>query len=123
MESGRFDRHLRRARDHYRRRRDELVTTVDECMPPGVRITGLEAGHHLMLRLPAGVEEELVVAGARIAGVAVRGLGDYRVTSDDGPAPDREGAALVIGYGNVTGSLLREGVRILGEVVGQARET
>jgi hypothetical protein len=29
----------------------------------------------------------------------------------------------VIGYGNVTGSLLREGVRILGEVVGQARET
>jgi GntR family transcriptional regulator/MocR family aminotransferase len=123
MESGRFDRHLRRARDHYRRRRDELVTTVDECMPPGVRITGLEAGHHLMLRLPAGVEEELVVAGARSAGVAVRGLGDYRVTSDDGPAPDRERAALVIGYGNVTGSLLREGVRILGEVVGQARET
>ena len=120
MESGRFDRHLRRVRERYHQRRDELVAAVDAHMPAGVRVTGLEAGHHLLLQLPSGLDETRVVDGARTAGVAVRGLRDYRVVPDDGPAGDPGGPALVIGYGNVTGTQLRDGIRVLGELV--ARE-
>jgi GntR family transcriptional regulator/MocR family aminotransferase len=116
IETGRFDRHLRRVRDCYRRRRDALVSAVAESMP-GVGITGLDAGHHVLLRLPDGVREEGVVADARAAGVAVRGLGDYRVTPDVGPPLDSVPAALVVGFGNVTPDQIRDGIGVLGQLV------
>ena len=57
------------------------------------------------------------MAQARAEGVAVRGLGDYRVTPDDQPPGDVLPPALVIGFGNVTTRQIREGIRVLGEVV------
>ncbi len=116
IESGRFDRHLRKVRDSYRQRRDTLVAAVEEQVR-GASITGLEAGHHALLRLPAGVDEGRIVAQARAEGVAVRGLGDYRVTVDDqAPGVDWP-PALVIGFGNVTTRQIREGIGALGELV------
>jgi len=116
IETGRFDRHLRRVRDSYRQRRDTLVTAVDEHLA-GASITGLDAGHHALLQLPPGVDEERVVAQAAAAGIAVRGLGDYRVTADDEAPRDPLPAALLIGFGNLTTRQIREGIGVLGEVV------
>ena len=115
IESGRFDRHLRRVRESYRQRRDALLAAVDELVG-GASITGLDAGHHALLQLPAGVDEDRVVAGAA-AGVVVRGLGDYRVTAGD-VSPGRVlPPALVIGFGNVTTSQIRQGIAVLGDLV------
>lgn len=116
IETGRFDRHLRRVRDNYRQRRDALVSAVAESMA-GATITGLDAGHHVLLRLPAGVDEARVVAHARAAGIALRGLSDYRVTPDDEASPDLVSAALIIGFGNVTTRQIRDGIGVLGELV------
>jgi len=116
IESGRFDRHLRRVRDRYRRRRDALVSAVAERLP-GLSITGLDAGHHALLRLPAGVDEQRVVARAGAAGIAVRGLGDYRVTPDDETPGAPRPAALVIGFGNVTTAQIRDGIGILAGLI------
>jgi GntR family transcriptional regulator/MocR family aminotransferase len=116
IETGRFDRHLRRVRDSYRQRRDALVAAVDEHVE-GASTTGLDAGHHALLRLPAGVDERRVVARARARGVAVRGLSDYRVTADDEAPAVMLPPALVIGFGNVTTSQIREGIGVLGELV------
>ena len=120
IETGRFDRHLRRVRDSYRQRRDALVSAVADSMP-GARITGLDAGHHVLLRLPGGVDEEGVVARARAAGIAVRGLSDYRVVSDDVAPRDPVPAALVVGFGNVSTREIREGIGVLGELVAAER--
>jgi GntR family transcriptional regulator/MocR family aminotransferase len=84
---------------------------------PGATITGLDAGHHVLLRLPAGVDEQRVAASARAAGIAVRGVGDYRVTPDDAGPGSPVPAALVIGFGNATTRQIRDGIRILGELV------
>ena len=115
IETGRFDRHLRRVRDSYHQRRDALVAAVAEHLE-GASITGLEAGHHALLQLPAGVDEERVVAGAAAEGVAVRGLSDYRVTPDDEAPREPLPPALVIGFGNVTTRQIREGIGVLGEL-------
>ena len=115
IETGRFDRHLRKVRDSYRQRRDALVSAVAENMK-GATITGLDAGHHALLQLPAGVDEERIVARARAAGIAVRGLSDYRVTPDDEAPHDLLPPALVIGFGNVTTRQIREGIGVLGEL-------
>jgi len=113
IETGRLDRHLRKVRDSYRQRRDALVAAVDEHVA-GASITGLDAGHHALLQLPEGVDEGRVVAGARAAGVALRGLGDYRVTSDDEAPGVPLPPALVIGFGNVTTRQIREGIGVVG---------
>ncbi|MFC9325960.1 PLP-dependent aminotransferase family protein [Kitasatospora sp. NPDC057015] len=95
--SGTYDRHVRRCRLHYRRRRDRLVAALAE-RAPGVRVTGVAAGLHAVLLLPPGgpAEAELM-ARAGAAGLAVGGLAECR---DEAAGPgDGSPQGLVIGYG------------------------
>ncbi|MCX5390285.1 PLP-dependent aminotransferase family protein [Streptomyces sp. NBC_00094] len=93
LDSGAYDRHVRRMRQRHRVRRDRLVSVLAERVP-GVRVTGLAAGLHAVVELPPGTERSAVTAAAR-HGVAVEGLSDYRHPEARGPAlPD----GLVVGY-------------------------
>ena len=82
--SGGYDRHVRRMRIAYRRRRDRLVATVE-------RVTGIDAGLHAVVELDD--DEADVVARARRLDLIVEGLDGYRFGSE------RRGPALVVGYG------------------------
>ena len=88
IESGGYDRHVRRCRLVYQRRRERLVTALRRGAP-GAGVAGVPAGLHLLVELPDGVSEEEVVARAARRGLAVSGLGDY----GGGPRP-----GLVVGY-------------------------
>jgi GntR family transcriptional regulator / MocR family aminotransferase len=90
--SGAYDRQVRRGRLSYRRRRDRLVAALQR-QAPRVRVTGIAAGMHALLELPASQNEEQIVASAARRGLAVEGLSTYR--ADD----SRSGPALVVGYG------------------------
>ncbi|MFE9422673.1 PLP-dependent aminotransferase family protein [Kitasatospora sp. NPDC006697] len=92
LESGDYDRHLRRMRQRYRERRDELVAALAERAPQ-VTVTGIAAGLHAVLRLPAGTEPATLRA-ARWHGVALFGLASFRHPEAVGPTPD----GLVVGY-------------------------
>ncbi|MQS12957.1 PLP-dependent aminotransferase family protein [Streptomyces kaniharaensis] len=95
--SGTYDRHVRRCRLHYRRRRDRLVAALAEHAPH-VRVTGIAAGLHAVLQLPPGSTSEAdLLARAAAAGLALDGLAWHRA-EPAGPAPDAP-PALVIGYG------------------------
>ncbi len=102
MRSGAYDRHLRRVRTEYRRRRDALVTALAEGVP-SVRVEGVAAGLKALLRLPPGLDEDAVVGALGAASVAVYGLRDFRV--DRRPSPD--GPAIVVNYGQPTGHRYR----------------
>jgi GntR family transcriptional regulator/MocR family aminotransferase len=92
MSSGGYDRQVRRSRLTYRRRRDRLVAALREHVP-AARVTGVNAGLHLLLELPAGQNEDEIIARAAGRGLALEGLGGYHATRDPYPP------ALVIGYG------------------------
>lgn len=92
IESGGYDRHVRKSRLRYRRRRDRLVATLAEHAPQ-VRVSGVAAGLHAVVELPADEPEEAVVAQAARHGVQVEGLGRYAHPRARGAFP-----ALVIGY-------------------------
>jgi GntR family transcriptional regulator/MocR family aminotransferase len=109
IESGRFDRHLRRMRTLYAARREALADAVETDLP-GLRLFGLAAGCHALLRLPAGAVERTVVARARARSVVVSGLGEYRLTPPGDPA-------LVLGFGNLNEGRIRAGIRVLAEVL------
>ena len=93
IEAGRYDRQLRRSRLAYRRRRDRLVAALRRHAPD-VRVTGIAAGLHALLTLPAGHREEEVISRAARRGLALEGLGSYRAQR----RPAR-GPSLVVGYG------------------------
>jgi GntR family transcriptional regulator / MocR family aminotransferase len=116
MESGRYDRHLRRMRTTYQVRRDALIAAVDEQLP-ALRLTGLAAGCHAVLRLPDGTDEAAVVAAAEQRSVSVRGLSDYRMGDVGAATP-----GLVLGFGNVNESAIRRGVRVLAEAISDPRQ-
>jgi GntR family transcriptional regulator/MocR family aminotransferase len=102
--SGEFDRHVRRCRLAYRRRRDRLVAALEREVPD-VRVTGVAAGLHALLELPPGADESAVVTRAAEHGLAVEGLRTYHPGHDHGPA-------LVVGYAtppdhSYTGALAR----------------
>jgi GntR family transcriptional regulator/MocR family aminotransferase len=97
--AGGYDRHVRRSRLAYRRRRDRLSAAL-HSEAPRVRVTGIAAGLHALCELPPGQAEDHVVARAAARGLRVDGLGSYRATdagADRGPA---ERQALVVGYGS-----------------------
>ncbi|MGH3215489.1 MAG: PLP-dependent aminotransferase family protein, partial [Trebonia sp.] len=74
--SGAYDRHVRRVRLAYRRRRDRLIAAL-AAHAPGVRVTGIAAGLHAVAELGPGQREEQVIARAAARGVAIEGLGGY----------------------------------------------
>ena len=117
LESGRYDRHIRRMSEVYRMRRDVLAGAVAKHAPD-LRLSGLEAGCHAVLELPAGVAEAEVVQSALRRAVRVYGLSRYRV---DAPraAEANAPAAILLGFGNLNEQQILRGVEVLGETVSE----
>ena len=90
--SGGYDRHVRRSRLRYQRRRDRLLAALARALPDP-QVTGVAAGMHALLHLPPGVGEAETVAAAAARGLTLDGMRDYRMPTVDYPD------ALVIGYG------------------------
>ena len=90
---GQYDKHIRRMRIAYRRRRDELVRRLTEF---DVSISGLSAGLHLLLLLPEGTEHT-VLRRAGEAGIALSGLALLRHPLAGRDVPEADG--LVVNFG------------------------
>jgi GntR family transcriptional regulator/MocR family aminotransferase len=110
IESGRYDRHLRRMRAEYSQRRDVLVEALREHAPH-VRLTGLAAGFHAVAHLPAGADEQAVVAAARERRVGLYGMGRYR--ADPAGHPPQ----LVFGFGNTGQRAIRDGIAAVADLL------
>jgi GntR family transcriptional regulator/MocR family aminotransferase len=110
IRSGAYDRHIRRSRLRYRRRRDRLVAVLAERSPE-VTVTGIAAGLHAVLRLGRGLrqpDEAGILSRAARAGLAIQGLGEYRYGRHLGYHTDiaagrRPGAGPAPGHGGESG--------------------
>ncbi|MDI5971352.1 PLP-dependent aminotransferase family protein [Streptomyces sp. SL13] len=87
--SGGYDRHVRRMRQHYRRRRDRLVAALAEHAP-AVRVHGIAAGLHAVIELPPGSPSvPALTARAATLGLALAGPTFY----GDLPEPEADPAS------------------------------
>jgi GntR family transcriptional regulator/MocR family aminotransferase len=111
IESGRYDRHLRRMRGVYAARRKALMDALARHAP-GLELRGLAAGFHVLVLLPEGVTEEEAVTAARERSVGVYGLRDNTFGEQRWPP------ALVMGFGNVGEGAIEQGVEALAEALG-----
>jgi GntR family transcriptional regulator/MocR family aminotransferase len=107
--SGDYDRHVARARQVYRDRRDALVDAVSRRLP-GLRLDGAAAGLHVLLRLPESVDDVAVARGAAEHGIRVEPLSPMSLIG----APDR---GLVLGYSRLPGGRMDPAVARLAEIL------
>jgi GntR family transcriptional regulator/MocR family aminotransferase len=110
---GEFDRHLRRMRPVYRRRRDALLTALRERVPE-LEPAGVAAGLHLVAWLPPDLDEATVVAAAARRGLGVYGVGPYRIART-GPG------GLIFGYATLGERTIEEGIGLLAAVLEEVR--
>ena len=110
---GELDRHLRRMRLRYRRRRDALVQELGRRLPE-FEVRGHAAGLYVEAVLPDGLDEARVLEEARARGIALSGIADHRAESVREPA-------LLLGYAVAPEPALRRAVAVLAEAVRAAK--
>lgn len=106
LSEGYYERHLNRMRAVYKGRHDvlleELANLEEIC-----RISGENAGVHLLLRFTNGMSEEEAVKKAKAAGVKVYGLSGCCI----GHVPKEP--TVILGYANMEEGNIREAVKRL----------
>ena len=110
IEDGYYERHLNKTRALYRSRHDTLLSALRE-MNPAVRISGENAGVHLLLHFRDGRSERELIEKAAEKGVKVYGLSEYYV---DGKENAGE-TVILLGYANMNEEKIWEAVKLLGE--------
>ncbi len=110
LREGHFARHLRRMRGVYLARRDALLTGLARHCEGRLTVHNADAGLHVAVLLPPGVDDAEVVR--RMAG---RGLTGTALSTCYAGMAGRTG--LLLGFGGSTERRLLEATRVLGEVL------
>ncbi|GAB20481.1 putative GntR family transcriptional regulator [Gordonia effusa NBRC 100432] len=113
IRTGAYDRHIRRSRQFYRKRRDHLVARLRDV---GVDAGGVSAGLHIVLPCRPDAEES-ILAAAWSAGFLVFGLGQFRHPA---ASPDGRGG-IVVGFGSPTDSNFAADVDALANLLARFR--
>jgi GntR family transcriptional regulator/MocR family aminotransferase len=110
INEGYLERHLRRMRTLYDRRRQTLARSLRQHFGDCVTILGENAGMHLMARLQTGLADDEVLRRANRVGVGIISARTYYLT-------DAKSSEFVFGYANVSERKIQEGVRRLAKAL------
>jgi GntR family transcriptional regulator/MocR family aminotransferase len=111
---GELERHLRRMRLRYARRRETLLTALARELP-GWRPSGTGSGLHVLVELPSAVNEPSLLAAASRHGVGIEGLSLHSYTGLSPPG-------LVLGHAYLAEPAIERGVRLLARLGDGPRE-
>lgn len=108
LSRGELDRHLRRLRPIYRRRRDAMLVALRRHLP-AIRPVGASAGLHVLAWLPDDVDEAALIEAATAAGIGLEGAASTTASSSRG--------GVIFGYGSIDVGAIDEGIRRLAAVI------
>jgi GntR family transcriptional regulator/MocR family aminotransferase len=110
VESGRYDRHLRRMRGIYATRRQALADAL-ERHAPGVELRGLAAGFHAVVPLNEKADEATIVEQAAERGIGVYGMAEAHF--DPASAPP----ALLLGFSGLHEDAIDRGIAKIADLL------
>lgn len=110
IERGIFDRHIRKMRRLYLKKRDCLVNALKAAFGDNVRISGAAAGLHLAASFPGTVFNPALMRKIEEAGVWAVPAAEHFI---GGAAKSPYADMLVLGYGNTAFDEMERGVGIL----------
>ena len=110
MESGEWERHLRRMKKVYQRKHDILLQTIHHVMNGHVQITGQNAGLHVVMKINSPKSADDLVHIAEKSGVRVYGVVNkwMNIQKKDEPL-------ILLGFGGLSIKEIPEGIERLHE--------
>jgi GntR family transcriptional regulator / MocR family aminotransferase len=118
IESGAYERHVRRMRRRNGQRRAAVLAALHETFGEEVTVVGAEAGLHVVIWLNSvpSAREDAIVACAYQSGLGIYPVNPlYASTTSTGARPPMAG--LVMGYASLDDEGIRCGVRSLKQVI------
>jgi GntR family transcriptional regulator/MocR family aminotransferase len=119
ISEGHFERHLRRLRTEYGRRRKTLVEAIEKNLGDKVSYSTVDAGLHVMLYIPQEIDESALVGEASKSGVGIYAGAPYHLDPQLRPS-------ILLGFSGLNNEEIKEGVARLSEVmrsVGKNQQT
>ncbi len=111
MYEGHFATHIRRMRSVYSARHDALLEAIRREFGAELPVIGSDAGLHLVLGLPAHLDDQKLADSIARAGVVTRALSLYHLRR---PVPAK---GLLLGYGAASENEIDFNFRVLADVV------
>ena len=111
IESGCLERHIRKMRSIYDKRRQTLVKSLKKHFGKRAKILGEKAGIHLMVSFNTNLSDEAIIQRAAKAGVAMMSANPHYLATH----PTGE---FIFGYGDLTETQLQQGIRRLAQIIG-----
>jgi GntR family transcriptional regulator / MocR family aminotransferase len=108
---GELDRHLRRMRPRYQRRREALMEALARHLPEA-RVEEGAAGLYELALLPDGVDEAALLGAAAARGVGLEGLSLHRFAASGDPG-------LVLGFAAMPEAAIEKGIRLVAEALAE----
>jgi len=118
IESGDFDRHVRKIRNYYAKKQGNVLKYIKAHLPKEVIPEHGKAGLQIMLKLPDGWDETEVVRACGDQGIGISGLGVYRSIKKKPSKP-----YLILGYRGIDEKRMEVGIKELGMVLMTYKET
>jgi GntR family transcriptional regulator/MocR family aminotransferase len=112
ISEGHFERHLRRARTRYAKRRSILLKELEESAGKHLEISGASAGMHVLVWLKNVSPSQL---NTLIERAVQKGIGLYSISPYYLNPPKRAG--LLLGYASLTEDAIRNGIRIFAKLL------
>jgi GntR family transcriptional regulator/MocR family aminotransferase len=117
IESGAYERHVRRVRRRNGERRATLLASLSATLGDAVTVVGADAGLHVVVwlnRVPRA-QEDAIVARAHAAGLGLYPVTPLYASAQATARPDTAG--LVMGYASLDERAIERGVQTLREVL------
>lgn len=116
MQSGEFERHIRRMRKLYQRKHQALLRSIEQYMCSQVKIVGEKSGLHILLRLKDVSTSELMENGLK---KRVKVYSPLRFWLN--PTSDAD-SYIMLGFGGLSIEEIEEGVRLLASCIPPNRD-
>lgn len=117
IESGAYERHVRRVRRRNGERRAALLAALSAKLGDAVTVVGADAGLHVVVwlnRVPRE-QEDAFIAQAHAAGLGLHAIG--HLYASDLAADRPEAAGVVMGYASLDEQAIKLGVQALGKIL------
>lgn len=105
---GHFEKHINKMRKVYKEKRMALINTLDQ-LGKKIKVSGENAGHHLLVQLKTGMTEEDMCERALELGVKVYPISTYFING----VPKKYESMVLLGYGSLAFIEIDKGINLL----------
>ncbi len=108
MESGDFERHMRKMRTLYQKKHEVLISRFSDIFEDKIEIVGAGAGLHIVIKVKNDMDELKLIETAKQFGVSVYPTSIYKIENQQ-----EQDNMLLLGFGGLSETEIEEGLRLL----------